>query len=125
MAASRVTWPSGGCLTSAAGISRSLPSRAPAPGRGEDLFQAAPGRLLHNWNRIGTGPESYLRRILFGLTAGGAGAGLPSSVRRRAWGPGGVDIAAVDLRNTLVRLLRHLPPRQTGRRGAAVRGTVH
>jgi DNA-directed RNA polymerase specialized sigma24 family protein len=37
---------------------------------------------------------------------------LPSSVRRHAWGPGGADIAAVDLRDTLVRLVRHLPPRQ-------------
>jgi DNA-directed RNA polymerase specialized sigma24 family protein len=100
-------------------LMRAAVARTGSRAGGEDLFRAAPGRLLHNWNRIGTGPEGYLRRILFDLAADGwrcrgrwRGRLAEFCSQARAGGPGGADIAAVDLRDTLVRLVRHLPPRQ-------------
>jgi DNA-directed RNA polymerase specialized sigma24 family protein len=50
---------------------RAAVARTGSRAGGEDLYRGAPGRLLHNWNRVGTGPEGYLRRILFDLTADG------------------------------------------------------
>jgi RNA polymerase sigma-70 factor (sigma-E family) len=86
---------------------------------GEDLFQAALERLLHNWNRVDTDPEGYLRRTLYNLAADGwrrrgrwRGRLAEFRSQARTEGTGGADIAAVDLRDTLVRLLRQLPPRQ-------------
>src|SRR6266567_467419 len=38
---------------------------------GEDLLQAALERLLHNWSRVDTDPEGYLRRTLYNLAADG------------------------------------------------------
>jgi RNA polymerase sigma-70 factor (sigma-E family) len=85
---------------------------------GEDLLQAAVERVLRNWRRVETDPEGYLRRTLYNLAADGW--------RRRArWrgrvaeldgharaGAGSGEVAAVDVRDELVRLLRQLPPRQ-------------
>jgi RNA polymerase sigma-70 factor (sigma-E family) len=86
---------------------------------GEDLLQAALERLLRNWRRIDSDPEGYLRRTLYNLAADGWR-------RRGRWrdrlaefrsqagaaGPGSDDVAVVDLRDALVRLLQQLPPRQ-------------
>ena len=86
---------------------------------GEDLFQAALERLLQNWNRIDTDPEGYLRRTLYNLAADGwrrrgrwRGRLAEFRSQARAGKTSEADIAAVDLRDTLVRLLRQLPPRQ-------------
>ena len=86
---------------------------------GEDLFQAALERLLQNWNRIDTDPEGYLRRTLYNLAADGwrrrgrwRGRLAEFRSQARAGKTSDADIAAVDLRDTLVRLLRQLPPRQ-------------
>jgi RNA polymerase sigma-70 factor (sigma-E family) len=84
---------------------------------GEDLLQAALERLLRRWPTIEGNPEGYLRRILYHLAA-------DDGRRQRAWlrrdvllrsaadlsVPDGT--AAVDLRDSLVRLLVRLPPRQ-------------
>ena len=86
---------------------------------GEDLLQAALERLLQNWNRIDTDPEGYLRRTLYNLAADGwrrrgrwRGRLAEFRSQARAGKTSEADIAAVDLRDTLVRLLRQLPPRQ-------------
>jgi RNA polymerase sigma factor (sigma-70 family) len=99
-------------------LMRAAVARTGSRADGEDLFQAAPGRLLHNWNRIGTGSEGYLRRILFALAADGwrcrgRWRGRLAEFRSQARvGPGRRGHRRVDARDTLVRLLRHLPPRQ-------------
>ena len=85
---------------------------------GEDLLQAALERLLRNWRRIETDPEGYLWRALYNLAADGWR-------RRGRWRTkltelhaqacletGGEEVAVVDLRDELVRLLHQLPPRQ-------------
>jgi RNA polymerase sigma-70 factor (sigma-E family) len=85
---------------------------------GEDLLQAALERLLRNWRRIETDPERYLWRALYNLAVDGWR-------RRGRWRTrltqlhaqarletGGEDIAVVDVRDELVRLLHQLPPRQ-------------
>ena len=86
---------------------------------GEDLFQAALERLLQNWNRIDTDPEGYLRRTLYNLAADGwrrrgrwRGRLAEFRSQARAAGTGTEDVAVVDLRDALVRLLQQLPPRQ-------------
>jgi RNA polymerase sigma-70 factor (sigma-E family) len=84
---------------------------------GEDLLQAAVERLLRKRRHV-EDLEAYLRRILYNLAADGWH-------RQRAWHrmrallpsqPGadtGTDpITTVDMRDTLVRALRELPPRQ-------------
>ena len=84
---------------------------------GEDLLQAALERLLRHWRKIEGDPEGYLRRTLYHLAA-------DNWRQQRAWrkrlrllerdaGAAAVDgTAEVDLRDSLVRLLRQLPPRQ-------------
>src|SRR5215469_16773307 len=84
---------------------------------GEDLLQAALERLLRRWRTIEGNPEGYLRRTLYHLAA-------DNWRQQRAWRrhlrllqPGASAAAAdgtaeVDLRDSLVRLLRQLPPRQ-------------
>jgi RNA polymerase sigma-70 factor (sigma-E family) len=84
---------------------------------GEDLLQAALERLLRHWRTIEGDPEGYLRRTLYHLAA-------DSWRQQRAWrkrlrllqpgaGAGAVDgTTEVDLRDSLVRLLMQLPPRQ-------------
>lgn len=86
---------------------------------GEDLLQEALERLLRHWRRIGGDPEGYLRRTLYNLAADGWRrrgrwrgrlAEFRSQARAESTGPD--DVAVVDLRDTLVRLLQQLPPRQ-------------
>jgi RNA polymerase sigma-70 factor (sigma-E family) len=84
---------------------------------GEDLLQAALERLLRRWQTIEGDPEGYLRRTLYHLAA-------DNWRRQGAWRRQlrllrpGLDLAAPDpfadleLRDSLVRLLRQLPPRQ-------------
>ena len=84
---------------------------------GEDLLQAALERLLRRWRAIEGDPEGYLRRTLYHLAA-------DNWRQQRAWrkrlrllqaGAGaaaGDGTAEVDLRDSLVRLLMQLPPRQ-------------
>jgi RNA polymerase sigma-70 factor (sigma-E family) len=86
---------------------------------GEDLLQAALERLLHNWRRVDTDLEGYLRRTLYNLAADGwrrrgrwRGRLAEFRSQARAAGPGSEDVAVVDLRDALVRLLQQLPPRQ-------------
>lgn len=83
---------------------------------GEDLLQAALERVLRKPRRVDCDMEGYLRRVLYNLAADGWR-------RRGRWrqklpllrSPGAAaadDIAAVDLRDALVRLVLQLPPRQ-------------
>jgi RNA polymerase sigma-70 factor (sigma-E family) len=86
---------------------------------GEDLLQAALERLLQNWRRVDTDLEGYLRRTLYNLAADGwrrrgrwRGRLAEFRSQARAAGTGSEDVAVVDLRDALVRLLQQLPPRQ-------------
>jgi RNA polymerase sigma-70 factor (sigma-E family) len=84
---------------------------------GEDLLQAALERLFRHWRKIEGDPEGYLRRTLYHLAA-------DSWRQQRAWWRQlrllrpGTDTAVadrtaeVDLRDSLVRLMVQLPPRQ-------------
>jgi RNA polymerase sigma-70 factor (sigma-E family) len=82
---------------------------------GEDLLQAALERLLRHWSAIVGDPEGYLRRTLYNLAADGWR-------RQRAWRgrlrllqnetAAADGTIAVDDRDTLIRLLIQLPPRQ-------------
>src|SRR5713101_220317 len=84
---------------------------------GEDLLQAALERVLRNWRRVDD-PEGYLRRTMYNLAADGwrrrvrwrDRLALLRAQARAA--PGGDQVAVVDLRDQLVRLLHQLPPRQ-------------
>jgi RNA polymerase sigma-70 factor (sigma-E family) len=85
---------------------------------GEDLLQAAVERVLRNWRRVETDPEGYLRRTLYNLAADGWRrrgrwrvrlAELVTQARPEA---GSGEVAVVDVRDELVRLLQRLPPRQ-------------
>jgi RNA polymerase sigma-70 factor (sigma-E family) len=84
---------------------------------GEDLLQAALERLVRRWPTIEGNPEGYLRRTLYHLATDtwrqqsawrrqlrllrpGIGAAVPD------------PFAEVELRDSLVRLLVQLPPRQ-------------
>src|SRR5215472_15108856 len=83
---------------------------------GEDLLQAALERLLRRWRAVDGSPEPYLRRTLYHLAVDGWRRQRMS--RRRlglTWAQDRVApdaIAEVDLRDSLVRLLLQLPPRQ-------------
>jgi RNA polymerase sigma-70 factor (sigma-E family) len=84
---------------------------------GEDLLQAALERLLRRWRTIEGDPEGYLRRILYHLAADDWRRQRAWRTRQRLLQPGaGTAIAdgtaEVDLRDSLVRLLMQLPPRQ-------------
>lgn len=85
---------------------------------GEDLLQAALERLLRNWRRVETDPEAYLWRTLYHLAADGWRRRVRwrarlAEVRAQARPQtGGEEVAVVDVRDELVRLLRQLPPRQ-------------
>ncbi len=84
---------------------------------GEDLLQEALERLLRRWHAIEGDPEGYLRPILYHLAT-------DDGRRRRAWQRrdwllrSGAEhsvadrTSEVDLRDSLVRLLVRLPPRQ-------------
>jgi RNA polymerase sigma-70 factor (sigma-E family) len=85
---------------------------------GEDLLQAALERLLRNWRRVESDPEAYLWRTLYHLAADGwrrrgRWRTRVAEFRSQALAEtGGDDVALVDLRDELVRLLHQLPPRQ-------------
>jgi RNA polymerase sigma-70 factor (sigma-E family) len=84
---------------------------------GEDLLQAALERLLRHWRKIEGDPEGYLRRTLYHLAADNWRQQQAWRKRLRLLQPGAgaaaVDSTAeVDLRDSLVRLLMQLPPRQ-------------
>ena len=84
---------------------------------GEDLLQAALERLLRHWRKIEGDPEGYLRRTLYHLAADNWRQQRSCQKRLRLMQPGlsasAVDgTAEVDLRDSLVRLLMQLPPRQ-------------
>lgn len=85
----------------------------------EDLLQEALERLLQHWRRIDGDPEGYLRRTLYNLAADGwrrrgrwRGRLAEFRSQARAELTGSDDVAVVELRDTLVRLLQQLPPRQ-------------
>ena len=84
---------------------------------GEDLLQAALERLLRRWRTIEGDPEGYLRRTLYHLAADNWRQQRVRRTRLRLLQPGAgaADVdgtAEVDLRDSLVRLLMQLPPRQ-------------
>lgn len=83
---------------------------------GEDLLQAALERLLRRGERLDN-PAAYVRRTLYNLAADGwrrQGAWRRKLPVIRASDPQvGADVmAAVDLRDALIRVLRMLPPQQ-------------
>jgi RNA polymerase sigma-70 factor (sigma-E family) len=83
---------------------------------GQDLLQTALERLLRHWRTLDGDPEAYLRRTLYNLAADGfrRQGRLQRKLRLlRAGTPPPPDpIAAVDLRDAVVRLLLQLPPQQ-------------
>jgi RNA polymerase sigma-70 factor (sigma-E family) len=84
---------------------------------GEDLLQAALERLLRHWQAIEGNPEGYLRRTLYHLAADrwrqqSAWRRQLLLLRPGLAAPAADPFAAVDQRDSLVRLLRQLPPRQ-------------
>lgn len=83
---------------------------------GEDLLQAGLERLLRRWPTIEGNPEGYLRRTLYHLAAD---RWRQQSAWRRqlrllrpGLGAAADPFAEVEERDSLVRLLRRLPPRQ-------------
>jgi RNA polymerase sigma-70 factor (sigma-E family) len=83
---------------------------------GEDLLQAALERLLRRWRTIEGDPEGYLRRTLYHLAVDNWRQQRAWRTRLRLLQPGASAVAdgtvEVDLRDSLVRLLMQLPPRQ-------------
>lgn len=84
---------------------------------GEDLLQAALERVLRRWRAIEGNPEGYIRRTMYHLAADGwrqkrSWQKQLSLLRPGVSAAGGDPIAEVDLRDSLVRLLIQLPPRQ-------------
>jgi RNA polymerase sigma-70 factor (sigma-E family) len=84
---------------------------------GEDLLQTALERLLRRWTMIEGNPEGYLRRTLYHLAAD---RWRQQRVwRRQLWllrsgqeAAAADPFAQLDARDSLVRLLIQLPPRQ-------------
>jgi RNA polymerase sigma-70 factor (sigma-E family) len=83
---------------------------------GEDLLQAALERLLRRWPTIEGNPEGYLRRTLYHLAADRWRQQIAWRRQLRLLRPGlgaaADPFAEVEVRDSLVRLLRQLPPRQ-------------
>ena len=84
---------------------------------GEDLLQTALERLLKRWTTIEGSPEGYLRRTLYHLAADRwrQQAALHRQLRLLRAGDAATvadPMAEVELRDSLVRLLMQLPPRQ-------------
>jgi RNA polymerase sigma-70 factor (sigma-E family) len=83
---------------------------------GEDLLQAALERVLRKPRRVDADVEGYLRRVLYNLATDGWRRGgtwrrkLLPVLRAAETAPD--ETKVIDLRDTLVRLLSHLPPRQ-------------
>ena len=84
---------------------------------GEDLLQAALERLIRRWPSIEGNPEGYLRRTLYHLAVDRWRQQSAWRRQLRLLRPGLAATAAdpfaeVEARDSLVRLLRQLPPRQ-------------
>jgi RNA polymerase sigma-70 factor (sigma-E family) len=84
---------------------------------GEDLLQTALERLFKRWTTIEGDPEGYLRRTLYHLAADRwrQQAAVRRQLRLLRAGVATVEedpTADVDVRDSLVRLLMQLPPRQ-------------
>jgi RNA polymerase sigma-70 factor (sigma-E family) len=84
---------------------------------GEDLLQTALERLLKRWATIEGDPEGYLRRTLYHLAADRWRQQAALRRQLRLLRPGVSTVVAdptadVDMRDSLVRLLMQLPPRQ-------------
>jgi RNA polymerase sigma-70 factor (sigma-E family) len=84
---------------------------------GEDLLQAALERLVRRWATIEGNPEGYLRRTLYHLATDSWRQQSTWRRQLRLLRPGlGAAVAdpfaEVELRDSLVRLLVQLPPRQ-------------
>ena len=84
---------------------------------GEDLLQTALERVLKRWTTIKGDPEGYLRRTLYHLAADRwrqqAAAGRQLRLLRAGVSTVVADPTVdVDARDSLVRLLMQLPPRQ-------------
>jgi DNA-directed RNA polymerase specialized sigma24 family protein len=84
---------------------------------GEDLLQTALERLLRRWPAIEGNPEGYLRRTLYHLAADRWRQQSAWRRQLRLLRPGlrtadADPFAGVELRDSLVRLMRQLPPRQ-------------
>jgi RNA polymerase sigma-70 factor (sigma-E family) len=84
---------------------------------GEDLLQAALERVLRRWRAIEGNPEGYIRRTMYHLAADGwrqkrSWQKQLSLLRPGVSAAGRDPMAEVDLRDSLVRLLIQLPPRQ-------------
>jgi RNA polymerase sigma-70 factor (sigma-E family) len=84
---------------------------------GEDLLQEALIRLMQHWRSIDGDPEGYLRRTIYHLAADGWRRNQAWQLRLRLLRAAGRlshpdAMAAVDLRDALLRLLAQLPPRQ-------------
>ena len=84
---------------------------------GEDLLQTALERVLRRWQRIEGNPEGYIRRTMYHLAADSwrqqrSRARQLHLLRPVLTQSAADQIATVDLRDSLVRLLMQLPPRQ-------------
>jgi RNA polymerase sigma-70 factor (sigma-E family) len=84
---------------------------------GKDLLQAALERLLRRWPTIEGNPEGYLRRTMYHLAADRWRQQSAWRRQLRLLRPGlaaaiADPFAEVELRDSLVRLLLRLPPRQ-------------
>lgn len=84
---------------------------------GEDLLQTALERLLKRWATIKGDPEGYLRRTLYHLAADRWRQQAAGRRQLRLLWAGASTVvpdpmADVDVRDSLVRLLMQLPPRQ-------------
>lgn len=84
---------------------------------GEDLLQTALERLLKRWAGIEGDPEGYIRRTLYHLAADRWRQQAALRRQLRLLRSGAVTdttdpMAEVELRDSLVRLLMQLPPRQ-------------
>lgn len=82
----------------------------------EDLLQSALERLLRQWRHVDGDPEGYLRRTLYNLATDrfrrqARWRRKVPLLRSQACAPTDA-MAAVDLRDALVRLLLQLPPQQ-------------
>lgn len=84
---------------------------------GEDLLQAALERIVSRWHTIEGDPEGYLRRTLYHLATDnwrrqGAWRRQLRLLRPGLDPPTSDPFADLELRDSLVRLLLQLPPRQ-------------
>jgi RNA polymerase sigma-70 factor (sigma-E family) len=84
---------------------------------GEDLLQEGLVRLLEHWRSIDGNPEGYLRRTIYHLAADRWRRHQAWQLRLRLLRSAGRlghpdEMATVDTRDAVLRLLAELPPRQ-------------